>query len=135
MLGDRPTAGAAQQGVQTFRSHSDPESIARAARERAYWREQADAFSTRQRARDRELEQRRALALSQHEGGYYGYPQYYAVPGYYARGFGPRPFPAGGISPGPGFGNGVPFTQSHGAAPGQGPAPFLSSGFASGLRR
>lgn len=132
VLSDRPEPGAAQQGVQSFRSYSDPESVARATREREYWRAQADAFSARQRERDRDLEQRRVVAVPDQD--YYGYPRYFAVPGYF-RHHGLRPFPPGGVSPGPSFGTGVPFTQSHSAAPGQGPAPFLSSGFATGLRR
>lgn len=133
VLSDRPEPGATQQGVQSFRSYSDPESLARASRERDYWRAQAEAFSARQRERDRELEQRRVVAMPDRD--YYAYPQYFAVPGYY-RHHGLRPFPPpGGISPGPSFGAGAPFSQSHSAAPGQGPAPFLSSGFATGLRR
>jgi hypothetical protein len=132
MLSDRPGSGAAQQGVQSFRSYSDPESIARAARERDYWRAQAEAFNARQRERNREFEQRRVVAVPDQAD--YGYPRYFAVPGY-LRYQGPRPFPPAGVNPGPSFGTGAPFTQSHGAAPGQGPAPFLSSGFATGLRR
>lgn len=49
-----------------------------------------------------------------------------AVPGWYRNRFGTPGFPGqttGGV-----------FTHPHNAAPGQGPAPFLSSGFATGLR-
>lgn len=134
-LSDRPEAGGAQRGVQSFPNRSDAASLERAAKERAYWRAQDEAFAARQRERDRELAQRRVVTIGQADiGGPYGWPYYYAVPGVYRHPL-VRGLPPSGISPGPGFGSGAPFVQSNSAPPGQGPAPFLSSGFASGLRR
>jgi hypothetical protein len=131
-LSDRPDPQAPSRGANSYRSSSDPESLARAKREREYWRAQADAFAARQRERDRDLEEaRRFRVLSAERQSIAGYGGYVGVPVVGLRapvGAWPGGAPPGGAQVGI-------FTSPQSAAPGTGPAPFLSSGFATGLRR
>ncbi len=64
VISDRPEPDAVEHGVQTFPGASSPEAMERARRERDYWRTQSDAFSERQRERDRLLEEARRARLA-----------------------------------------------------------------------
>lgn len=130
-LSDRPAQGTGRQDLKSYGGPSYAESLARAERERDYWRRQSDAFDARQRQRDHELALARMARVQAFErerqanGPWVPYVGVVRGGGFYPW---QRPVPTI-AAPAPSF------QQPQSFAPGQGPAPFLSSGFASGLRR
>lgn len=134
VLSDRPDPGAPRQIAGHYQPYTDPDAMQRAQREREFWQAQARALDERQRDRDREQEMwrrqreiafERELAASHGYGSYWGDP---AIAWRVVRGAVPLPSQPAPASQ-------AVFAPSQSAAPGQGAAPFLSSGFASGLRR
>ncbi len=130
-LSDRPAQGAGRQDLKSYGGPSYPESLARAERERDHWRRQSDAFDARQRQRDHELEQARMARLQTYERERQADGPWMPYVGV-VRGGGHDPWQRRIptiAAPAPSF------QQPQAFAPGQGPAPFLGSGFATGLRR
>ena len=122
-------AGSINTGSATFAPANDAAALARAQREREYWREQADRFQHRQRDRERELEETRRLRVMEshdRDRGYYNVPIYARSAEYFAsRG---APYFAGFRGP-------SVYTSSPGAAAASGPAAFIGSGFSTSGRR
>lgn len=129
LLSDRPASNVSQTGSATFASRADRSALARAEQERAYWRDQADRFSARQRDRDRELEVTRRIRLLDsrdiERGGYYSPPVYYRGADWFAQQHAPL---VGG------FPISATYTSSPGVAS-TAPASFIGSGFSSAGRR
>lgn len=128
-LSQGPGAAAVNTGSATFAPANDAAALARAQREREYWRDQADRFQLRQRDRERELEETRRLRLMQsqeRDRGDYTVPIYARSAEYFAsRG---APYFAGFRGP-------SVYTSSPGAAAAAGPAAFIGSGFSTSGRR
>lgn len=123
MLSDRPAGQGSHAGSQTFSASSDAESLARAQRERDYWRFQADQFRARQREREREIEESQRIRLLESRRNA---PDYYAGGRIYARGadwWASHNAPLVG-----GFSTAPVYSSSPGAVPG-GSNSFIGSGF------
>jgi hypothetical protein len=121
--------GSIQSGSATFTPATDAASLARAQREREYWRDQADRFRVRQRDRERDLDETRRLRLLEaqdRDRGYYSVPIYARSAEYFAQRN--APYVAGFRTP-------SVYTSSPGAAAASGPASFIGSGFSSAGRR
>lgn len=123
VLSDRPAVQGSQAGQQTFAASTDAASLAKAQRERDYWRAQADQFSSRQRERERELEAARRLRFLDSRNSERDY--YLGAP-IYARGvewWSGRNAPLVG-----GFAVPTQYSTSPGAVP-SGATSFIGSGF------
>ena len=125
VFGDQPQAGAASMQVRTYSSSTAPDALARADREREYWRKRAEGFAQRHRERERDLEETRRLSMLSAQRTVYAAaqtPVYLRSP-YWARGASRPPMvPAGALVPAyppmPGISSGVP-------------SNFIGSGFSS----
>ncbi|HPA91620.1 MAG TPA: DUF4124 domain-containing protein [Quisquiliibacterium sp.] len=116
VFGDQPQAGATSMQVRTYASSSAPDALARADREREYWRKRAEGFAQRHRERERDLEETRRLnILSAQRNAYAAAPRVpiYLRSPYWGQGA-PRPpqVPPSALVPAyptmPGISSGVP---------------------------
>jgi hypothetical protein len=124
-----PAPITSQTGSATFLPAADADSLARAQREQAYWRDQANQFRIRQRDRERDLEETRRLRFQEaqdRDPGFYSVPIYARSAEYFAQRN--APYVAGFSTP-------AVYTSSPGAAAAAGPASFIGSGFSSAGRR
>jgi len=121
VFGDRPEPGAKSVLARSFAPSSDPQAMETARRRQAYWREQAEAFSARQK--DREQAEARARSEAQSAAGGASFvvvvPRNLRAPGWAA----PVHMPSGGFP--------AVYPSSPGVAA-QAPAAFIGSGFATG---
>ncbi len=128
-LAQNPSIGSGQSGSATFAPANDAVALARAQREREYWREQADKFQARQRDRERDLEETRRMRLLDaqvRDPVYYSSRIYARSADYIAQRNAPYV---------PGFRTQAVYTSSPGAASAGGPAAFIGSGFSTSGRR
>jgi hypothetical protein len=118
-FGDQPEPGAKAVQIRSFASSSDPQAMATAAAQQAYWREQSEAFARRRAEREEAQERAERERFDSAPSALYVIPHHLRAPR-------PEPIrPIGG------------FPVTYGTAPGLAsgtPAGFIGSGFANSGR-